>query len=171
MYEVMSDASGGIHFFPLEEDDYRNSRSRPRPRRPRPRSQNFRPAPRPRNPVEFQEAPPQPYQPMPYQMPHAPMPYPPMPYPGYPVPYGQGPAALDMRTGLRAIGAILPGLGQLLSAFRRPPDRPQISGDPQKDIARLVDYIGDTFDRDRTGAQTAGVLATTGAVMEILASL
>ena len=170
MYEVMNDASGGIHFFPLDDDslDYRNGPPRPRPRRRPPR-----PRPRPRPPVIVQHAPPMPY-PYPYPPPqYAQMPYPMPPHHPAAAPYGQQPAAgaVDMRVGLKAIGEFLPGLGQLLGAFRRAPERPKLSGQADRDMASLTDYIGETFERDRTGAQTAGVLATAGAVMKILAEL
>lgn len=164
MYEVISDDSGGIHFFP--QDDYRNAgppRRRPR-RRPRPHAQPY-PAPQP--------APyhPQPhYAPTPYPQPYPGHGMPPMPY-GYPAGYPQHGAGLDMRAGLKAIGEFLPGIGQLFSAFRRAPERPTLTGQPDKDMASLADYIGESFDRDRTGAQASGVLATTGAMLKILAEL
>ena len=59
----------------------------------------------------------------------------------------------------------------MIAAFRHPPDRPKLSGDTAKDLANILDYMGEIFDHSRSGDQTAGVLATTGAVMEILAAL
>ena len=96
---------------------------------------------------------------------------PPMAYPGYPPQQAQQQQGLDMGTALDALGALLPAAGKLISAFRRAPERPTLTGTPEKDMANMLDYMAETFDHNRTGAQTAGVLATTGAVMEILASL
>ena len=78
---------------------------------------------------------------------------------------------MDMRTALDSLGALLPAVGKMIAAFRHPPDRPKLTGDPTKDIATVMDFVAENFDHARAGAQTAGVLATTGAVMEILASL
>ncbi len=159
MYQVMSDSAGNIYLHSVD-DDLRNARRptrRPRPNRP-----------------PLHGPLPTPYQHMP-PMQHMPVPYPPMPYPPMqPHPVQQQPqglAGMDMRTGMKALGAILPGLGHMLGAFRRAPEKPEVTGEPVKDLPILLDYISDVFDHNRTGDQMAGVLATTGAMLEILGTL
>lgn len=100
---------------------------------------------------------------------------------GQPIPYyGPQPApaptparghGLDMRGALEAVGALLPATGKVIAAFRKAPDRPKLTGDPSKDMTTIVDFVAENFDHARSGAQTAGVLATTGAILEIIASL
>lgn len=161
MYEVLSDNGGGIHFFPLD-DGHRNAAPRRRPRGQRqPRAQfGFH---HPQLPVQYA-------QPEPVQ--YAPAPYAPMPHPAYAYPAAYAaPAGVDMRSGLKAIGALLPVVGQLVTAFRRGPERPALTGMPDKDVAVMVDYVADNFEHGRTGAQAASVLATAGAVAKILADL
>ena len=162
MYQVMSDEAGNIMFLPADDDDIRNARRAVR-RRSRPRRR-----PRPSAPAHPQPAP---YYAGPYQMTPPPMQYPaPTQYP-VPMPQGSPIAGIDMRTGLKALGALLPSLGQLLSAFRRAPDKPEMSEDTKRSFSDIVDYIDEVFRHDRTGEQMVGVLATTGAVMEILGEL
>jgi hypothetical protein len=69
------------------------------------------------------------------------------------------------------VGALLPVTGQLIAAFRPAPDRPALTGNPDRDLPSILEYVAENFDHARTGAQTAGVLGTAGAIMEILASL
>ena len=78
---------------------------------------------------------------------------------------------IDMRTALDAVGTLAPAIGKLVAAFQRQPERPALTGDPQKDMASILDFVADSFDHSRSGAQTASVLATTGALLEILAAL
>lgn len=162
-YDALTDLSGAIHIFP---DDHRDAA-------PRRRAGGLAGRRRRRDIIVHQPPgypPPMPYGQM-YPAPMQPMPYPPAPYPVH-QPVAQQPAqGLDMRTALDAMGNLLPAVGKLVSAFRRAPERPTLTGDPEKDIASLADFIGENFDHSRTGAQTSGVLATAGAVMEILASL
>ncbi len=164
MFEVVRDYDGNIMFVPMPRN------SPPRPRRP------YGGSPRPRRPTVVHQPPPAypPAYPQGYPPMHYPMPAPTAGYPMQPVPHAPHPGgamSLDMRTGMKALGALLPGLGQLLSAFRRAPDKPDLSGVPDKDLPRIVEYIADTFDHDRSGSQMTGVLATTGAVMQILGDL
>lgn len=107
-------------------------------------------------------------QPQPWQQPQPnPPPVAPQP-PPIQVATTQG---VDMRTALDALGALIPAAGKMIAAFRHAPDRPTLSGDMAKDMASLLDYVVETFDYKRGGDQTASVLATTGAVLEILAAL
>ena len=159
MFQVLADFDGNVLFAPVGRRDGPPLPRQPnqvRPRRPR----------GPRQPIIVHQ-PPVHYAPPPMQYPMVTQ------HPGYPVPYGpqQGLAGLDMRTGMKALGAVLPGLGQLLSAFRRAPEKPEISGQPERDLPKIVEYIADTFDHDRSGSQMTGILATTGAVLQILGEL
>ena len=86
-------------------------------------------------------------------------------------PQAQPAASIDMRTALDALGALLPAAGKMIAAFRSPPEKPALTGQPEKDLAALMEYVSETFDHRRSGEQTSSVLATTGAVMEILAAL
>ena len=158
MYRVHGDADGGIYFEPI----YRDSPIAPRrgggrrqrpPRRPDRSSHSGHIAPRPPTHGGYVT----PYPPPTYLM-HDPR------------MYGMD-RGMDMRDGMRALGALVPAVGQLVSAFRRAPERPELSGDPDKDMSRVVDYIASNFERERSNAQTAGVLATAGAVMDVLASM
>lgn len=53
-----------------------------------------------------------------------------------PMPYGHPSSGLHV--GLKAIGALLPAFGQLLGAYRRSPERPEITGEPQRDGSPAV---------------------------------
>ena len=165
MYELLSDHSGEIHFYPVDDDDHRNAS----PRVHRRRRRRPRPAYRP-----VYHHYPAPYAPASYMpMQYAPMPYPPMPQHGQATPtsHNAPSAGLDMRSGLKALGGLLPAFGQLVGAFKSAPERPLPTGQPDKDIANLTGYVADSFERDRSSSQTTGVLATAGAVLKIIANL
>lgn len=161
------DSGGMIHYFDIQDimDDVMSRQSRTASgagggRRRRRRRRH------PRLPMIYQA-------PNPMFNHHAPMPYPAPSPAAQPVPVrtaqdGQG---LDMRGALDALGALLPAAGKMIAAFRHPPDRPRLTGQPEKDLPEILDYMAENFAHARSGAQTSGVLATAGAVMEILASL
>ena len=65
----------------------------------------------------------------------------------------------------------MPGIAQIVGAFRRGPDKPELSGDPTKDLPDIVDYISDMFEHSRTNDQMVSVLSTTSAVLDILGDL
>ena len=149
---LFTDHSGLIQVIDL--DDYRqgppaarfDGLSSTRRRRRRGRGQPI---------VVHQQPPPTPWgQPIPYYGPQ------PAPYYGQPAPApaptrrGHG---LDMRGALEAVGALLPATGKVISAFRKAPDRPKLTGDPQKDMTMIVEFVAENFDHARSGAQTAGV--------------
>lgn len=163
------DSSGMIHYFNIQDilDDVMSRQSpvggasgvgRRRRRRPRPPHGFQHPMFGHHTPIQY-PAPVPVAQPIP-----APVPVP----ASQPQQRGQG---LDMRAALDALGALLPAAGQMIAAFRHPPERPRLTGQPDRDLPEILDYVAGNFEHARSGAQTAGVLATAGAVMEILASL
>ena len=163
MYQILQDSNGAIHFI---DADGRNA--------PPPRAESGRR--RRRQDIFFHHGPA--FPPMVPANPHAqPIPYYGPAYPAQPVtqpvaqPVAQPARSIDMRTALDAIGVLLPAAGKMIAAFRHAPEKPNLTGQPEKDLAALMEYVSETFDHQRSGAQTSSVLATTGAVMEILAAL
>lgn len=158
MNQVFVDDAGNIVCIPTIEPYYRNAV--PPPRRPR-RPRRPRPYPRPSGPVF-----------MPPMVPHYPQqPTPPVvvsPPTTVSVPAIAGP---NLQTGLKALAAVLPGAAQVIGAFRRAPGKPTLSGNPEQDLPNIVDFIADVFEHGRTNDQMVGVLATTGAILEILGDL
>ena len=158
-YEAFYDESGALHLFPD-----RNSPPGRRTRTGRRRGRR-------RREIVIRHQPEPDYRPA--------GPYPPrVPYYGQPMPMPVPPSppatliqSMDMKTALDALGTLLPAAGQIISAFRDAPEQPTLTGQPEKDIAMLLEFVAESFEHSRSGAQTASIMATTGAVMEILASL
>ncbi len=154
MFQVMTDSAGNLYYYPVDNEP-RNARPSRRPKHPPAHER------RPQHPPYQHMQPYQPMQPM--------QPYPPMQ--PFPMPQAPGMVGVDMATAMKALGAILPGMGQTISAFRRAPDKPDLTGEPTKDLPNILEYISEVFEHNRTGDQLTGVLATTGAMLEILGTL